>query len=335
MKKLISLLVITLFIQIGFGQKLHSPAEILKIMSDSKLSYQIDLLKKEIQCSDKSEKLNYHNYYRLSTDSGLYTYSYKIRNDVKPIFDKAEAFFQSQIPDSAIFYYKETLKADSSLYNVMTYIGQVYGSKKDYQNAIVWYKKAISKNFIDYMAHWFLADTYIDMNDTKNALDEITIAQILNRNNQRIRKSLTYIYEKAKLSTDDWCFNPQVEINKISDTKINVSANDKWLGYAMTKAIWSFEPGYKESMGVAPGRYSTIEDKECLITLLIGLENSKTKIKNDPQLLILKRATDKKYLDEYILYEIVLPENPQVALQLPEKTILNIKDYILNLRNEK
>jgi len=335
MKRLISFLLITLIFQIGFGQKLHSPAELLKIMSDSKLSFQIDILKKEIQCSDKSEKLNYHSYYRLSTDSGLYTFTYKIRDDVKPVFDKAEAFFQSGISDSAIFYYKETLKADSTLYNVMTYIGQVYGSKKDYQNAIAWYEKAISKNYIDYMAHWFLADTYLDMKDTKNALDEITIAQILNRNNLRIKKSLTYIFEKAKMSTDDWCFNPQVEINKISDTKINISANEKWLAYAMAKAIWNFEPGYKESMGVAPGQYSTIEDKECLVSLLIGLENSKTKIKNDPQLSILKKATEKKYLDEYILYEIVLPENPLVAFQLPEKTILNIKDYILNVRNEK
>jgi tetratricopeptide (TPR) repeat protein len=335
MKKSCLFILLFVFSAYCFSQTIHSTGEILKIMTDSKLSYEIKILDSTINCKDYSDKLNYHDCYRNSTDSGLYTYKFSSNDQSKPIFDKAETFFQSNQLDSALVYYKSSLQADSSLFNVMTYIGQIYGSKGDYRNAIEWYKKAIHHNYIDYMAHWFLADAYLATQVPDKALNEIAIAQILNRNNQRIKKSFIKILEKNKRSTEDWCFNPQMELSKISDNKISVSLKDNWTGYAMAKALWTYEPGYRESMGVATGQYSTLEDKECLISLLMGIENAKIKIKDDPQLKILKDAAERKYLDEYILYEIVLPQAPFVAYQLPEQTIQQIKDYIINVRNTK
>ena len=333
MKKCSLLIVLVVIGSHLFSQQIHSPAEILKIMSDSKLSYEVNVIDKVIECPDYSKKLNYHNSYRVKSDSGLFTYAFKPNDMAKPLFDKAENFFQSNA-DSALFYYELSLKADSSLYNVMTYIGQMYERKGDVENTIKWYKTAISKNYIDYMAHWFLADACLKTNDLKNAVDEIVIAQILNRNNQNIKKSAANIFKKSFLSSDDWYFNPQVEMKKISDSKISLAFNEKWIGYAMAKALWSFEPGYSKSMGVEQGQYSTIEDRECLISLLVSLENSKIEIDNDRQLSILKEVAENKFLDEYILYEIVLPKTPFVACQLPEETILGIKDYILKVRNK-
>jgi tetratricopeptide (TPR) repeat protein len=335
MKKLITFLICFNSLFYGYSQQIHSPAEIIKIMSDSKISYEVKALDKTIECKDYSDKLNYHDSYRISTDSGLSTYKITVSERAKPLFDKAESFFQSNQADSALLYYKLSLDADTMLFNVMTYIGQIYGSKGDYINANIWYKKAIKNNFIDYMAHWFLADSYLAMNDLKSAVGEIVIAQILNRNNPRIKKSVINIFEKDRRDTDDWCFNPQIELIKISDKKISVAFTENWLGYAMAKALWKYEPGYRESMGVSQGYYSTIEDKECLISLLVGLENAKIKIKKESQLRILKEAAENKYIEDYILYEIVLPQTPFVAFQLPEQTIMGIKDYILDYRNTK
>jgi hypothetical protein len=333
MKKCSLLIVLVVIGSHLFSQQIHSPAEILKIMSDSKLSYEVNVIDKVIECPDYSKKLNYHDSYRVKSDSGLFTYAFKPNDRAKPLFDKAESFFQSNA-DSALFYYKLTLEADTSLYNVMTYIGQMYESKGDIENTIRWYKTAIGKNYIDYMAHWFLADAYLKTGDSKNAVDEIVIAQILNRNNQNLKKSAANIFKRSYLSTADWYFNPQVELKKVSDSKISLAFNEKWIGYAMAKALWAFEPGYSTSMGVEQGQYSTTEDRECLIALLVSLDNAKTEIKDDPQLSILKEAAENKFLDEYILYEIVLPKTPFVACQLPEETILGIKDYILKVRNK-
>jgi len=333
MKKIDILIVLFFTMSHGFSQQIHSPSEIFKIMADSKLSYELKLIEKEIPCQDNSEKLNYHDSYRILRDSGLETHHFNYTEEAKPLFDKAELFFNNHQTDSALIYYQRTIQVDSTLSNVMTYMGQIYEKREDRQQAIEWFKRAIQTNYIDYMAHWFLADNYLAINKIKDAANEIAIARILNRNNPRIKKSMDKIFEQAFMNVEDWCFNPQIQLSKTPDGKIGVSCNEKWSGYALTKALWKFEPGYKESMGVSDGAYSTLEDKECLITFLRVMENTKVDASKERQLMVLKEAVANKYLDSYILYEIVLPQTPFVAYQLPEKTILELKEYILNIRN--
>lgn len=335
MKKSSLILGLLVFFNYGYSQKIHSTVEILKLLNDSKLGYEIKVLDKKIAPTDFSKNLNYHDSYRVVTDSGISTYAYKINELASQRLQKAESYFQAKDISNALLSYKSTLEADSTLYFVMTYVGQMYEDKGDYENAIIWYKKAISKNYIDYMAHWFLADNFKAINDLNSAVDEITIARILNRNNQGIKKSFDKIFLKAKRDTTDWYFNPQIEITKPSETSVGVAVNDKWIGYAMAKALWLYEPGYRESMGVEKDRHSTLEDRECLIALLIAQANAKTKINKDPELYVLKRAAENQHLDDYIFYEMWLPGTPAVAYQLPEKTILSIKDYILEYRNKK
>lgn len=338
----LSMFIIVFFAVDGYSQKLHTPAEITKMMVDSKLSYTLEILDTPTPCKDLSGKLNPHDKYRMVTESGIATYSFRIKDEAKPLFDKAENYFTQKNSDSALAYYKLAIIADSNLYIAMTYIGQIYGAKGDYDNAIMWYKKAISRNYIDYMAHWFLADSYLATDNLKDAVDEIVIAQILNRNNPRIKESMVNIFKKDGRNTDDWCFNPQMIIEKTDENKIRVAANAEWVVYAMMKAFWAYDPGYSESMGVAKGSYSSLEDKECLLPILLAMENekkdSKAEYKADysgAQFRMLKEATNNKNIDDYIFYEILLPNNPFVAFQLPENIILGIKDYVLNIRHKK
>jgi len=329
------LLILTCITHAVAQQKLHTPAEILKMMSDSKLMYEVKMLDKPVTCPDYSNKLNSQDSYRVYTDSGFYTSRYEINDKARPLLDQAEAYFKSNNRYSALMYYRMALEADSTQYYILTYIGQMYDGQRDYTNSIEWYKKAISKNYIDYMAHWFLADAYFAIGEVDSAVDEIVIARILNRNNPRLADSMNRIFKKAKRNTNDWCFNPQIAINKGEGNRVIVEMSADWTAYAMAKALWNFEPGYKESMGVAPDNYSTIEEKECLFALLVGMENAKTSVKNNPQLMILKKATDNNHLEDYMLYEVFLPRSPQVAYQLSEQAIQSIKDYVLNVRNTK
>jgi len=335
MRKLYLVYIFLLIAVYGYSQKFHYPEEISKLIANSKLSYNVNAINKPIVCKEYSGRLNVNNFYRVSTATGLSTRPYTLNEKAKPIYDKAEAFFKTRNVDSALMYYKLTLAADSTIFNVMTYIGQIYEKRIDLDSAMFWYKKAISKNYIDYMAHWFLADAYLARNDMKNAVDEIVIARILNRNNPRLKESMINIFDKDQRNKEDWSFNPQVEIIKTADDKITVSYNENWIHYAMVKALWAYEPGYRESMGGKKDQYSMLEDQESLICMIFGQDIAKTQTKKDTQLTILKTAAQNKRLNEYILYEILLPQNPIVAYQLPEKTILSIKDYILSVRNTK
>jgi len=311
-----------------YSQKIHSPLEILKILENSKVSYNIMTLKEKVAEKDYSEKLNNNNYYRIVTDSSIYSMGYKNDN---PFFNRAEELFQAS-KDSALNLYMLAYDADTTMSLALTYAGQLTDIMGDMIGAMAYYKKAISKNYIDYMAHWFLADDYLLVGDVKNAVNEIVIAQILNRNNPRIKKSMNQIFAKAKIKMEDWYFTPQVRIQEQPNKSIQLEMNLDWFGYGMAKALWDFEPGYRASMGVDSGQISTTEYRECLISQVIAQENKKSNIKKIPQLRVLQEAVKNHFLEEYILYEIILPENPFVAYQLPEKTILSIKDYILKVR---
>lgn len=315
------------------GQEIHSTAEIFKIMEKSPVTYELNTLGKEISPKDRTENLNYNNYYRISDGNQISTYEYEIDSTVQTHLTKAEEYFYGKQFSLAREMYLEALRVDTTYFEVMTYIGQTYGLEGNFDKAIEWYNKTISLNYIDYMAHWFLADAYKTKGELDKAVDEITIAMILNRNNPRIKKSLKDIFELKKLKTDDWTFNPQMEIDSIGVNKVRIYFDSDWLGYAMVKALWKYEPGYKKSMGVSDGSFSTIEEKECFVSLMNSFD--KKKLKKHPEFKALQLALDKKMIDEYIFFEIVLPEHPFVAYQLPIEFINNIKNYVIEVRGKQ
>ena len=60
----------------------------------------------------------------------------------------------------------------------------------------------------------------------------------------------------------------------------------------------------------------------------------KSTIKKNPEFKALKLALDKQMIDEYIFYEVLLPQYPFVAYQLPEEFVNGIKDYVLQVRGK-
>lgn len=312
------------------AQNLHTPAEIFKIIEESELTYELGILEEPIPVPDRSNRLNYNHYYRTNTDGKLATYSYELSDETKELLDLAEKQYAQNDYTLARSLYLQVLESDSSYYEVMTYIGQMYEAENDYEKAIEWYQTTIEHNYIDYMAHWFLADAYYRLERKEEALNEISIALVLNRNNPRLRSSFDRIYKQNKLSTSNWTFNPQIKLDSISATEYSLQFDEDWLGFGLVKAVWAFEPGYSESMGVAKGQYSTIEEKEAIASLLSGL--SKKQLKKVPEFKALKMALDQGMINDYILFETVLTENPHVAYQLPEETILSIQQYLITVR---
>lgn len=316
-----------------FGQTLHTPAEIFEIMDKSSVVYELHPLETQIMPVNRTNNLNVNDSYRVEDASQIWSHEYEIDSVTESYYKQAEAYYHEREFIKAREIYLKALEADSSFYKVMTYIGQTYGIEKDFDTAIAWYKRTIALNYIDYMAHWFLADAYKVKGDLDKALDEITIAMILNRNNPRIEKSLKSIYALKKLDTDDWTFTPQIEIESVGENNVKIAFGEDWLGYAMVKALWNFEPGYKAAMGVEEGAFSTLEEKESLASLMVTFD--KKKLKKNPEFKALQMAVETGRIDEFIFYEIVLPEYPFVAYQLPESFINEIKDYVIEVRGKQ
>ena len=336
MKKILLLLVVLFFSCYCYSQEIHTFDEILKNMVNSKTKYEVVDFKDPVKRTDFSNKLNENIYYRVETGSKIDLKKIDLEGNFVGSFKNAENYFEKGQYDDAIENYEKAYKEEPNAHFLLTLIGQCHALKKDFDEAAKYYKLAIKNNYIDYMAHWFLADIYAGNRNYKDAVREITLASILNRNNPRIFKSLKSIYDNAGIKWLDFQFTPQMTLQKIKEDSIVISFDLNWLVYAMIKAYWKCEPGYKESMGVTgDDDLSMVEEREALANEYYSLKKKNTDLKDKPDLLILEKAIEGKMLDEFIVYEIMLLKHPIAAYTLPKATLELIADYVIKIRSAK
>jgi tetratricopeptide (TPR) repeat protein len=316
-----------------FAQDIHTPTEIILMMTNSSTKYKVDYLKDKINCEDYSSKLNTNDYYRVEDNGNISIYKYKLKQKAAQYFDIAETFFSKEKLDSALVYYKKAYDEDTSAYQALTYIGQCNGLLLNNDVAVKYYKMAIDKNYIDYMAHWFLCDIYCVEGNYEDAAKEITIAQVLNRNNPRIQKKLADVYKRARIKWNDFCFNPQVKIVDLGGAdSVSLAFDEIWMMYAFTKAAWGYEKGYRESMGQKKTEYSVLEEIESLVVLFTSLKKADKNYNNIPELVALEKAINAKMLNSYIYYEIMLVKYPISAYLFPREDLDRTVDYVMKVR---
>ena len=170
-----------------------------------KFSYKTDLDLK-IASKDNYSNLNSNFYYQLYKDGRIEVYPYKLSAQDSTLLDDAEAYFATTLdrPTSSRFNkvrakYELVLKSYPNFSPPRVYIGQTYGMEGVEDEAIEWYLEAIDMNYIDYKAHWFLAEAYVNQGLYDRAVHEISVAFVLNRNHPEIEEALKRIYKSAKL----------------------------------------------------------------------------------------------------------------------------------------
>ena len=298
----------------------------METLKQSKTMYSLKYLDKPIPVPDRSSMINVQAY-REKTSDGFVVKNFKPTGDAKKFYDKAENYFGSHQYEKARDAYTLALQQDPKLYSAMTYIAQTYGIEKNWDKAELWYKKAIEANYIDFLAHWMLADIYQMKGQKEKALEEISIAKVLNRNNPRLEAKRKEIYGVNGLNIRNWTFNPQVRISRDSVTgKVNIQADSVWAYYAYVLAAWTYEPAYK-----ARAKKSAMPEtmfRECLMGFAPFMDNKSLK----DSLEILKRldkVLDARKVSNFIFYEIFLPDYPTAALYLDRKQIEDLKDYLI------
>ncbi len=344
MKNLVIILTIISVTAPGLrAQKYHTPDQILKILSDSKVMYAINTDDNLQPASIDSLPLNNHGVFWLKNADGtkqLMTYE-EVDKSI-PRFDSllrdAEKLFMENKTTDARRVYHTVLGLDAQNSQVMTFIGQTYSSESFDDEAILWYQKAIATNYYDYMAHWFLADAYEKRGEVEKAKKEIITARILNRNNPRLMESLKRIYTTFHSQYSEWNFQPVYSLSKSQEGKVTLTfdhGQPEWLSYALCKALWMYEPGYRESMlKDTRSLPAIVEENECVINLAAGEINAGRKSTN-PAVMSLLRAADKKMVPDYVVYEIILFRQPGIVFYFDEPTIDRLVEYVLEIRTDQ
>ncbi|MCK9181457.1 MAG: tetratricopeptide repeat protein [Fibrobacteraceae bacterium] len=322
----IKLILLSLLYAFGFAfaEQMSSLKEIMDLLKDSKIIYDVESLNRKIPVPDRSAKINTPNIYRVKQNGRFSLKAFEISNDARIAYNRGEDFFNLKQYSSARDMYKRALLLDPNYFEMMAYIAQTYGIEQNFDLAEDWYKKAIHANYIDFFAHWMLADIYMLKGQKKEALDEITIAKILNRNNPRLEQKFESVYAANGLDSTDWTFNPQVKVTQTIPDHVKVEADSVWMIYGLVKAAWMYEPGYRESELKKSSR-PDLEVWECISGLSIGLDKG-WKI---PVIQKLQKALNLNMLSEFIFYEIDLLEDPTLSLYLEKEEIEKLKNYVI------
>lgn len=326
----------------GFSQDFHSPLEVLKLLTDSELTYDIGMIEESsIEPESGSEPLLLdHGLYLEQSGRSQKLQQYRYPGPQSDVLAKAEAALQAGQTAVARESYLGLLNFQPKNSQIMTYVGQTFGLEGSWAEAEKAYLKAIDLNFIDYMAHWFLSDVYLRQGKNEEALQQVILAHLLNRNNPRIFAALNDTLRANGSRYDDWVFHPIYRMSKVSEITIRLEfekANSVWLPYVLVKALWAFEPGYRESML----RNTTelprlIEEKECLLNVMAGHANKHGDAKSDvPAINKLIEATHSKNLSNFILYECLLREDPSLAFRINPDHLEALAAYLRQFRIAK
>ncbi|MBK7259277.1 MAG: tetratricopeptide repeat protein [Ignavibacteriae bacterium] len=298
--------------------RLHSPAEIMKIMEDSDLMYEIG--PDFIAAPADSPMVLSNQMYLQKTGQGLSLVMFSISEQARSVFDRAEEAFRGGKFTEAIVHYRRLLEVQPDYLHAVTLIGDAYFCMQEFDSAKANLERSIELNFVDFYAHWFLADTYARMGDVESASREATIAHVLNVNHANLQKAIRHHRKMAEHPWKEWAFTPEYTISKEGKT-VSIQTSLEWMGYAMVKAVWAYEPGYAASMLDRPRETLAIvwpEEKEAIVMLLPNKEKFQH----------ISDIIDAGYFQEFVLYEITARRHPSVLVVLPHEQFMRVVEYV-------
>jgi len=306
------------FAQVESVPKLHTPAEIMKIMENSELTYEIggDYI---VPLPDSPVVLSNQMFLR-EKEGGYSLETYSLSDQTRQVLQEGEEAFHNEDFGKAMTLYQQLLEVQPEYFHALTLIGDAYFSIGQFDSAKSWFSRSIELNFADYNAHWFLADTYEKLNNMEAAADEATIAHLLNVNHSNLRKAVRYYRERTNHPWKEWVFDPQYALSK-DGNEVTIKTTAEWLGYALVKAAWAYEPGYAQSMlGNQKDKLVVVwpEEKEAIMAVLAS--NEKLSHIND--------IIDKGFFTEFILYEVTAKMKPSILVLLPREMFARMVEYV-------
>lgn len=320
--------------EISIDGSIHSPAEILKIAEESNLVYLLSDVADSVDLNPDSLRtvLNNDWYLSLEEDGNSRLLEYPTSPEISSILTITETHFEQKEYAKAIDGYRQVLEFNPEYHQMYTWIAESFAYQGQTDSAVHFYQLSITKNFIDYDAHWFLGDLFWDLGDTAAALRHLTIAHTLNRHHVLVKERLIAMNERAGHPWQEWSFRPRYSLSDSADAVI-VQASSNWLIYGLTKAVWKYEPDYAEKMlGLEPDSvfFHPEAEREAIAVWILG-EINRAEIDSTqlgPYEARIKQIVEDGFLLPMIYYEIAAYRWPSAMLLMPRKTLDRMVEFV-------
>jgi tetratricopeptide (TPR) repeat protein len=303
--------------------KIHTLDEIVEIIKNSNLYYSVETLvvvPHNAYMGDMTRPVLSADRHIVKVNHVPSLVKYKLSSMGIPLLGMASGAFGDKDYPAAVAGYKRLLVSDPSFDLAYSYLGESYLMQDSLDSARVYLDTAIARNYIDFSAHRLLSEVLWKSGDQEGGIKELTIAHVLNINDSTMRAQLEEWREKAGRGWGSQTFMPRYQAHRVADT-VYVKATMDWIGYAMVKAVWQYEPGYaKKQLGYDPtgSVYIMMAEKEGIVGAL----------STNREAAFINPIVTQGYLEEFILYEIVGPRYPMNIVTLPKTVIERIAEYV-------
>lgn len=315
----------------------HTPKDYMEMIKKSDVTYTIDKdknLKPTDLAADKtSVRLFPFVYLEKNKDGTAELRVQEPQGESSRLLDEAMKNSDKGEYAKAIELGKQAVRAKPPYPKAWTYLGLVYHLSGDNVEAEKAFKKAIQLNDVDYQAYAGLAETYSAMGKNKEALDQITQAYVLAKDNPHVLQSLQGILKKNNLKVREGRLSVPFAVRKVNDEKCDIVYRDtdslRWMPMANCLAVWQMEPQLNKR--IASGNLSEIMRMygDCVLNQMI-IASAKAK---DGKALSdkerwLEKVMDSGDLNWLILWELTLSHDPAATALQPKKDRDAIARYI-------
>ena len=324
------------------------PAEYLKIVSESKLQYNISSRPSKAamalpSCPRREESMRV---VQRGAEKKLAPWPMKL--EIVPLLSEGEKFFDAEKFDEAAAKYAAAIEKDPESATAYLFYGDTFlMGADDPASALTQYQKAIALDPTLPRPHFFASTAYLQLGRKADAREEIV-------------RALTYapsyesIWKLARRDPELWGNKPVTRhpfeppqgylgVQGPNGIDVFAGSNNEWLGYALCKAVWANEDRFKA--GHHPGQWSLEEEHACVLNQLMSVYNATgTKLEKEakgrtitekdvvaalPALEAhLYHAANAHLLDGYILFEIVGRNCPIMLSTMNDDAKRQVEGYI-------
>ena len=327
--------------------KFHTPAEFINIMRNGEIAYTFTI-KQNPQPTNlvvtNPEPYLISPYLRIMYDKSgnAELVDDQPEGEVKKIYELAAQKLKQKDYDAVLKLYEQAMEINSNYFKTWTNMGDTYFWLGNYDKAEKYLLKAIELNEVGYQEHYFLAEVYNKTGKNQKALEQITYAYMLNKQNPNVKTALSLILKNNGLKPREDRLKFPFEIKKKSKTECEIIFQEKdglnWMPMANCLACWQMEPSFQKLLNDEQNviAVKTIMYKECIANQVATVASKKQEGKDvSAKELELYEMVNGNYLDAILYWEIVGGEAPQIVLLIPKEGQDRIVQYIKRYVFEK
>lgn len=253
---------------------------------------------------------------------------------IATLFEKAVEELEKNNLEEVKKLYEKAYRIDSMYFKTASNLGDAFSFLGEYERAEHYLKKSIKMNSAGYQEYLFLADVYDKTGKNQQALDAITYAFMLNKNNPNLQQCLKKILKKNNLQIDERRLEFPFNIRKTGVRECVVQYTDsnayKWEPMANCMACWRMEPDLQIKLqSEEMFTYKVKMYRECLLNQ--GFYFDEMKRRGEPlsykEERFLNTIKD-RYINSIVYWEIIAGEEPHVMYLISDAERMLVVSYI-------